>query len=161
MRRVMSNCEKYEQAMSAYADGELSSEESRALKEHLAGCADCRSKAQAWQQTSQALREVPAVTAQRWEALWERVEEKGRREATSWQMWKSVWRAAAVTAAAAAVLLAAHLFVPADWGAVERGGAGTSGDFEVVSIEVGSPDYDVFVMATKDDELPVIWLEEI
>ena len=91
--------------------------------------------------------------------MWRRIVSAALRPSTpvATSLWRAVWKGAAVTALAASILLAVYFLMQGNGAA---GPPASTGDrFEVVSIEVEAPDYDVFVMAPEEGELPVIWLE--
>ncbi len=163
----MSDCKKFARAISAFVDGQLDDRQTRGLEAHLAGCPSCRAVLESWRAANEAARDVPAVDEKHWEEIWQRVEKRSAGAQTpttlrhsavaALSLWRAVWKGAAVTALAASILLAAYFLMRGD-GAAGRP-ASTGGRFEVVSIEVEAPDYDVFVMAPEEGELPVIWLE--
>lgn len=155
----MSDCEKIAERLQAYLDGEGTPDETAEVESHMAGCAECRALPAQWRRLSEGAREVPEVDEGRWEALWSRVEARTQSEEAKTGVWRSAGRGAAITALAASVLLAAYFFF-GEPTAVEPVGA-VGNTFRVVSIEVPSPDYSVYVTASGDDALPVIWLERM
>jgi anti-sigma factor RsiW len=155
----MSKCEEIAARLLRHGDKEPPPEEAREIESHLASCPACRAELESLRGAAKAAGEVPAVREERWNALWSRIEEQAARQQAARRLWNAVWSGAAVTAAAAAVLVAAYVFGPVG-GEVETAAAAPPG-FEVVSIDVESPDYAVTVMAASGDEMPVIWLEKI
>ncbi len=153
----MSECERITKAVFE-SDGEPSRELARQLAAHVAVCETCAGKMENMRRAFASAEGPPEVSEERWEALWRRIEERARRQWSSRRLARAVWGGVTVTAAAAAVIVGAYVFTP---DTEQPGRATVTGEFQVVSLEVGSPDYDVVVMAARDDAPPVIWLQRL
>lgn len=153
----MSECRQISDMIMA-ARGDFDEGQARRVESHLAGCESCRSELEELRKAARdAAGEVPEVTGERWENLWRRLESHMDKSRIGGQVWRSVFRGLAATAVAAAVLIAAYVFTPAQ--KVEP--ARSTGEFQLVSFEVHSPEYDVAILAYGEEEIPVIWLERL
>ncbi|MHC4714605.1 MAG: hypothetical protein ACYTAN_15270 [Planctomycetota bacterium] len=153
----MSECERITKAVFE-SEGEPSRELARQLTAHVAVCPACAGNVEDMRRAFASAEGPPAVGDERWEALWRRIEERVRRHRSSRRLARALWGGVTVTAVAAAVIVAAYVFTPER---VQGPRAMVTGEFQVVSLEVGSPDYDVVVMAARDDAPPVIWLHRL
>jgi anti-sigma factor RsiW len=153
----MNECEKYAELASRYLDGELAGGEAAELERHLAGCAACRATLEEFRQADATAREISEPSGAEWAGVWERIEAQAERQVVVRIIQARIWKRAAWAAAAAALLLGIYVFAP-------RGGQlpATAGfSFEVVSLEVDSPNYTPVMMPGNHDQLPVVWLERI
>jgi len=153
----MSDCRKISDIIMA-ARGDIDQRQARFVESHLAACESCRCQLEELRKAARgAGGDVPHVAEERWEKLWRRVEDHMDERRISRQVWRSVFRGLAATAAAAAVLVAAYVFMPSQRVEPIR----TTGEFQLVSFEINSPEYDVAILASSDQEIPVIWLERL
>ena len=155
----MSDCEQIAERI-FHSKAELSSQEAAELEGHCAKCPECMAKLDDLEETARLVPPVPEIDDARWSGVWDNVEKRGL-AAPLWAGIRGVvLRAVTVTAAAAAVLVAAYLVFPdKPAGIVDAPDA--AGTFELVSLEVESPDYNVIVMTDAETDVPVIWLERI
>ena len=155
----MSDCEQIAERI-FHSKAELSHEEAAELEGHCANCPECMAKLDDLEETARLVPPVPEIDDARWSGVWDSVE----RRSLAAPLWAGirgvVLRAATVTAAAAAVLLAVYLVWP-DKPVGVIGAGEVASTFELVSLEVESPDYDVIVMTDAETDVPVIWLERI
>lgn len=153
----MSECEKYSEVASAYLDGELSDAQKDELKKHLDSCPECRAMLDEWCAAVEATRDIPEPQGPQWEAVWAHVESAAARRQASLRLRREVWRAVSVAAVAAAVLVAAYIYVP---------GGSTTAPLQpqprsvIVSVEV-APDYTFVVDEGSENEGPIVWVQRI
>ncbi len=153
----MNDC-KQTTEMIMLARGELDGDQARMVESHFAACGTCRAAIEELAAAGRLFGDVPEVAEERWEGLWRRLQQHMDERGLPRGRWGPLVRGFAVTAAAAAILLAAYVFMPAPRQPEERRDAGR---FELVSFEVSSPEYDIAIMTTSGDEIPVIWLERL
>ena len=78
----MTECERMEQSMGRWLDGELTAAESAVVRAHVSGCARCRAAQQTFETLDRALRDVLVAAAPRiefapfWRGLERRIHEK-------------------------------------------------------------------------------------
>lgn len=147
----MSDCEKMLPKISAHADRELAPDEAREVEGHLASCPGCANEASRWRRVEDAARKTPQPADAVWDAMWDRAAKKVPPHKAWTTMRRRMWEAVSISAAAAAILVGAYMFLPAQADGRAR--------FEVVSIEIPSADYSATVIPAGEGELPVIWLE--
>jgi len=152
----MSGCEKYSELASAYLDRELEGGEPAELERHLAQCPACRALFEGFKETGRAAREIGQPGALEWDEVWNRIQARAERQSAVHIIQARIWKRAAWTAAAAALLIGIYVFGPHGARSVAEEGP----SFEVVSLEVESG-YTPFLMTGDDDQLPVLWLERI
>ncbi len=154
----MSECQRIAEAIAA-SRGEPSEQLERQIEAHLEKCPACAGEVESLRRALAEAGAPPEVDDARWEGLWRRVEERVLRRKSSRRLLRALWSGAAVTAAAAAVIVAAYVFTPETQ---RQAPAVVTGEFQVVSLEMGSPDYDVTIMLARDDGAPpVIWLQRL
>jgi len=155
----MSDCEKFEEALSALLDGELPEERRQEVKAHLDSCEACRRELAQWRKLSEAARAVGEPSGDRWETIWLKAERGLAEKRASLRLRREIRRAVVVAAIAASVLLAAFFWSPRT--PVFPGTTvAQASEFEVVSIETG-PGYAPVVMMPQGKDLPVIWVENV
>jgi hypothetical protein len=152
----MSDCEKI---LAAASRDDVSEETAATIEAHVAECPRCAGELERLRETGRSAGEAPMPDEARWEGAWRRIEERGFEAPTKRCVRAAAWRGFAVTAAAAAVLVAAYIFAPETkvTGTMTAG----SGVSELLSVEVPSPDYDLVIEVSEDDDVPVIWVEKI
>ncbi len=150
----MSECEKYQEELSALMDGELAVEREAAVKAHLDGCQACRDALAAWEKLNRAAGDVALPNDSSWERVWSKVERAAAQRRAEIRLRREIRRGVVVAAIAATVLVAAYILPPRE--VPTRRVA----EFEVVSIET-SKDYTPVVMMPQGKDMPVIWLERI
>ena len=159
----MKDCERVQELLGAWIDGELSTAESESVGIHLGGCADCRTAQQRLEKMNSALQRVLAADVDKIEftPFWQNLE-RGIKEKPSWtarlQDWagglfaapRTAW---AVPAAIAIVLLAisASSYL-AKW----RGGNVRNNFATVDSIDAYGRS--VALLREDDTKTTVIWL---
>jgi len=153
----MNDCEKIAE-MIMEAEGELEGESARLVESHFAACEKCRADLDELRsRAAGAATTAPDVAEERWARLWCRIEERTEEKRLPRRVRRSLFQGFALTAAAAAVLVAAYLFTPRRF----ADEVADMGRFELVSFEVSSPEYDVAILASSEGEIPVIWLERL
>jgi anti-sigma factor RsiW len=156
----MDNCTRHEEAISAMMDGELSADQQQGMKDHLAGCESCRKALSQWETLSKAAGDIGEPIPSQWDAVWGRVEKAALLHRAGVRLRREITRGVWLSAAAAAVLLAAFFWAPKKPVINPTVAQAKPAPFEVVDIEV-SPDYTPTVMSGQDKDLPVIWLERM
>ena len=109
---MKSRCAELAERVSALADGELAGEELAVVREHLAGCPECRAFAEACRGIDGAVASgllPPPVESGRWEAMLEQLRAAKRAPAAAGRARFRMLKAAAFAAAVAAVVLLALL----------------------------------------------------
>jgi hypothetical protein len=155
----MSECEKFEEALSALLDGELPDDRRQEVKAHLDSCEACKRVLAQWRKLSEAARAVGEPSGDAWESIWLKAEKGLSEKRGSLRLRREIRRAVVVAAIAASVLLAAFFWSPKT--PILGGAAGPrTSEFEVVSIEAG-PDYTYYVQMPQGKDLPVIWVENV
>jgi anti-sigma factor RsiW len=155
----MSKCDKNNERLSAYLDGEVAAEEKAEMERHLAGCDACAQEAAQWQVADTAARSVDEPSAGAWDGMWRRIGERTSRERIIRVVRWSVVKAGALAAAAAAVLLAVYFFVPRDTQVVLPT-ASEPESFKLLCIDAGaSADVPVVILDDKGRS-PVVMLSD-
>lgn len=113
---MSSECVELNELVSAFADGELEGEKEARVRQHLAGCAECRAFVSACRRIDRAAGEglrPPEVEPSRWEAMLAQLRAAGGQPARRSRI-RPVKAVAFVSTLAAACLLAGAAFLPWD-----------------------------------------------
>ncbi len=154
----MSQCNEFAEMISSHVDGVLSPEETRKLEDHLVTCSSCRATLDAFLAADAAARETVIPGEQVWTDMWDRIQSDLATRENRSILFARLWRGAAFAAAAAAILLTLYVFGPQTRTPVD---ATSRPGFQVLSVEVGAPEYTAVVMNAADGQFPVVWIERI
>jgi len=154
----MTECEKNNELLSAWLDGELSPAESQALERHVAECAACRRTVDRWRRITDAARDVPERPEAAWDEIRSRVAERAERRRVIRVVGWRVAAAGALAAAAAALLISVHLVFPPGGPAV-KAELPQASSFQLLCIDMGTSRESPVVIFGENGRLPAVILE--
>jgi len=159
----LGRCAEIEEMMDAYVDGQLDSEGTAEVDEHLASCEECRGlvgQRRAMDTAAQA-DPVPPVSDEEWGQRWGNISGAVSRSGPR-PIRRSVWvsRVFWLTAAAAGlflVLWVAHMMAPEQAPPQPRAWK-TKHEFSMQAIDTSGADVTPFCYYSEEADLTIIWL---